>query len=87
LNRHPAIENCAIIPVADVEVGERGCLCVKLNAHHDLSLQDVKTTLSEFGMAKYKWPESLIIVNEFPMTPTRKIMRGKLIETIKTQKD
>jgi non-ribosomal peptide synthetase component E (peptide arylation enzyme) len=69
LNRHPAIENCTIIPLADIQLGERGCLCVKLNDHHDLTLGDVKTTLSKFGMAKYKWPGSLIILKELPMTP------------------
>lgn len=51
LNCHPAIESCAIIPVSDVELGERGCLCVRLNDQHDLTLEDVKTALVEFGMA------------------------------------
>ena len=38
-------------------------------------------------MAKYKWPERLVILEDLPLTPTRKIMRGKLSDLIQTQKD
>ena len=42
------------------------------------SLEDVTALLDERQIAKYKWPERLQIVDAMPLTPTRKIMRGKL---------
>lgn len=73
---------CAIVPVADDVLGERGCLCVQLLPGEKLALEAVTRSLSAAGIAKYKWPERLEIFDELPMTPTRKVMRGRLTEMI-----
>ncbi|MCK0126576.1 acyl--CoA ligase [Gelidibacter sp. F2691] len=82
----PAILQCAIVPVSDPELGERGCLCVELVQDAELTLEEATTVLSKAGMAKYKWPERLVIFDSLPTTPTRKVMRGKLSQMIETQK-
>ena len=84
---HPAIQQCAIIPVPDADLGERACLCVQLAPDTDLALDDALAALSAAGMAKYKWPEQLVVLDDLPTTPTRKIMRGKLSEIVENQKD
>ncbi len=78
----PQVVQCAIVPVADDVLGERGCLCAQLVPGETLALDTVTSSLSDAGIAKYKWPERLEIFEELPMTPTRKVMRGRLIEMI-----
>ena len=78
----PAIEMCAIVPVPDPNLGERGCLCVQLSPGANLTLDEVTALLSEKGIAKFKWPERLEIVDGMPLTPTRKIMRAKLAASL-----
>ena len=80
-----AIQQCAVIPVPDPDLGERGCLCVELAPESSLTLDEALAALEAHGMAKYKWPERLEILDQLPMTPTRKVMRGKLAETILQQ--
>ncbi|MEX3007818.1 class I adenylate-forming enzyme family protein [Hoeflea sp. TYP-13] len=75
---HEAIEACAIVPYPDPDLGERACLCVQICEGNELTLEDVTALLEEQGIAKYKWPERLEFVEAMPLTPTRKIMRGKL---------
>jgi non-ribosomal peptide synthetase component E (peptide arylation enzyme) len=41
-------------------------------------LEDLCRWLADHGIAKVKWPERLEIIDEMPMTPTRKIMKGEL---------
>ncbi|MEE9313969.1 MAG: class I adenylate-forming enzyme family protein [Rhizobiaceae bacterium] len=74
----PAITQCAIVPIPDEVLGEKACLCVEVNEGEKLTLEEVTTHLNQIGIAKYKWPERLEIFDEMPLTPTRKIMRGKL---------
>lgn len=83
----PQVMQCAIVPVPDPTLGERGCLCVQLTPNSTLALEDATAALAQAGMAKYKWPEKLVIVDELPMTPTRKVMRGTLSQMVQKQKE
>ncbi|MEX0284904.1 MAG: class I adenylate-forming enzyme family protein [Paracoccaceae bacterium] len=82
LSTLPAILQCAIVPIPDPDLGERGCLCVQLAKGAKLTLAEVTEVLNRSGLAKYKWPEHLVIVDDMPVTPTRKIMRGTLVERV-----
>ncbi len=73
-----AVDACAIVPYPDPDLGERACLCVQLRDGAALTLDTVTGLLDEHGFAKYKWPERLQVVDAMPLTPTRKIMRGRL---------
>ena len=77
-----AVEACAIVPYPDAILGEKACLFVQVREGTSLSLDDVTALLLERGIAKYKWPERLELVDAMPLTPTRKIMRGKLKQLI-----
>jgi cyclohexanecarboxylate-CoA ligase len=78
LARHPAIVLAAIVPMPDEALGERGCLFATLMPGEKLELEAVTTFLADNDVAKLLWPEHLVIVNEMPMTPTRKIIKGDL---------
>lgn len=74
-------ELCAIAIVAkqDERLGERAILFA---THREVAtavtLQDVVTHLANKGVAKYKFPEELFILESLPMTPSGKIAKGEL---------
>jgi non-ribosomal peptide synthetase component E (peptide arylation enzyme) len=43
-----------------------------------LNLEDVVQYLLEKKIAKNKLPERLVLIPEMPLTPTRKIIKGRL---------
>ena len=82
MNSHPDVAQSAIVPVPDPVLGERACLVLVMAPGKRLSLDDVRAYLAEQGIAKLRWPERLEIVDAMPMTASRKIIKGKLIEEL-----
>ncbi len=78
LDAHPAIAQSAIAPVPDERLGERACAYVVLAGDETVTLEDLAAYLEAQNVAKNKWPERLEIIAEMPLTPTRKIIKGKL---------
>lgn len=82
LQAHPAIVLAAVVPMPDDVLGERMCLFVTLAPGTSLSFEEMTGYLEENGVAKMRWPERLEIVDEMPMTPTRKIQKGELAKLV-----
>ena len=79
LDSHPKILQSAIVPMPDPVLGERACCFVTLRPGADaLSLDEMVQFLSQHNIARTKLPERLVIVPEMPLTPTRKIIKGRL---------
>jgi cyclohexanecarboxylate-CoA ligase len=79
LDSHPKILQSAIVPMPDPILGEKACAFITLkNNSEKASLEEVVAYLLEKGIAKNKLPEKLVVVPEMPLTPTRKIIKGKL---------
>ncbi|MGB0631503.1 MAG: class I adenylate-forming enzyme family protein [Alphaproteobacteria bacterium] len=78
IDAHPAVLMSAIAPVPDEVLGERACLYVQLQPDAAITLEQICDWLAENEIAKMKWPEQLEIVEQMPMTPTRKIIKGAL---------
>ena len=79
LLQHPAIAQAAIVPMKDEVLGERGCCFAVLAANAETpGLTEICSFLEERDVSKYKWPERLEFVPEMPLTPTRKIIKGRL---------
>ena len=76
------VREAAIAPVPDPVLGERACLFVTLVEGATLELDEVTKHLESLGIAKMRWPERLEIVDEMPMTPTRKIIKGALVRML-----
>ena len=76
---HPAIDQAAIVPMKDDVLGERACCFAVLKADAEApALADICAYLEDHNVSKYKWPERLEFVPEMPLTPTRKIIKGRL---------
>jgi len=82
LDAHPGIMQSAIVPMPDPVVGEKACCFVVPRPGSAPSLDELCAYLLEHGVAKYKLPERLETVAEMPLTPTRKIIKGRLAELL-----
>jgi non-ribosomal peptide synthetase component E (peptide arylation enzyme) len=79
---HPNVEQAAIVPMPDPVLGEKACCFITLINNSAVTLTEISELLSAKKIAKNKWPERLVIVSEMPLTPTRKIIKSKLIERL-----
>ena len=82
VNRLDTVSACAIVPYSDDILGERACIFVEPAAQASVSLDAICAALAQAGLAKFKWPERLEVVSHMPLTPTRKIIRGRLAERL-----
>lgn len=78
LDNHPGIAQSAIVPMPDEILGERAC-CFAVATDPDIDLDSLCQYLLGHGIAKTKLPERLVLVAEMPLTPTRKIIKGRLV--------
>ena len=58
-------------------LGEIGCAFV-VAAGDAPSLTDLTEFLAEHEVTRQFWPEELVVVDEFPMTPSGKVQKFKL---------
>ena len=79
---HPAIKNASCVPVPDPVLGERMCACVLLRENARLNFDELKTFLLNKEIAKYKLPERLEIMQDFPLSPFGKVSKKTLTEMI-----
>ncbi|MFO0997023.1 MAG: AMP-binding protein [Alphaproteobacteria bacterium] len=82
MNAHPDVVQSAIVPVPDPVLAERACLVLVMAPGKTMTLDDMRTYLAKQGIAKMRWPERLEFVDAMPMTASRKIIKGKLIEQL-----
>jgi 2,3-dihydroxybenzoate-AMP ligase len=79
---HPSVENVACIPVPDAVLGERMCACVILRKGASLSFDELKHFLIAKEIAKFKIPERLEIMSDFPLSTFGKVSKKKLAEIV-----
>ena len=82
LAAHPRVDMAAIVPVPDPVLGERACCCITVASDPAPTLEELCAYLDESGVSKTRWPERLEVVDAMPLTATRKIIKGKLIERL-----
>ena len=78
LGAHSKVAEVAIVPYPDEILGQRACCFVVPRGRVLPTLDELCAYLLERGVSKVKLPERLEIIEEMPVTPTRKIMRGRL---------
>jgi non-ribosomal peptide synthetase component E (peptide arylation enzyme) len=79
LAQHPSVSNVVAVAMPDRTLGERTCVYVVPREHlAPPSLEDVTSYLLDAGLAKYKLPERLELVQSLPLTNVGKIDRAAL---------
>jgi 2,3-dihydroxybenzoate-AMP ligase len=82
---HPSVMDVACIPVPDPALGERMCACVLLRENASLGFDELKRFLLGKEIAKYKLPERLEILPDFPLSTFGKVSKKKLAEIVATR--
>jgi acyl-CoA synthetase (AMP-forming)/AMP-acid ligase II len=78
LAEHPGIADVAVVPRPDDVMGEIGVAVVVPQAGVDPpSLDDLRTFAGD-GLARFKLPEALVVVDELPLTAMDKVDRRAL---------
>jgi non-ribosomal peptide synthetase component E (peptide arylation enzyme) len=76
---HPAIGAIAIVPMEDATYGERACAFVIPAPGSDgVTVRELGAHLESLGVAKFKWPERVELVDAFPMTSSGKLSKPLL---------
>ena len=79
---HPAVKNVACIAVPDKDLGERMCACIILRDNQTLTFDELKTFLAGKEIAKYKLPERMEMMDDFPLSTFGKVSKKDLVATI-----
>jgi 2,3-dihydroxybenzoate-AMP ligase len=77
---HPAVLNVACVPMPDPVLGERMCAFVILREGHSMALGELVAFLTDKGLARFKLPERLELVDDFPLSKFGKVAKNVLSE-------
>jgi 2,3-dihydroxybenzoate-AMP ligase len=79
---HPAVQNIACVPMPDPFLGERMCACVILKRGGSLTLKEIVAFLMDKEIAKFKLPERVEILEDFPVSTFGKVSKKALGEMV-----
>jgi non-ribosomal peptide synthetase component E (peptide arylation enzyme) len=79
LIRHPAVSQAACVGTADERLGERTCAYIMVHPEvAEPALDEVRAFLMRRGLAKYKLPDELRIIEAMPTNAVGKVLRREL---------
>jgi 2,3-dihydroxybenzoate-AMP ligase len=82
--RHPDVRECMVIGMPDRMMGERVCAYVILEDGKTApSLKELADFIADQGLARFKSPERIEVVDNFPVTKVGKTSKGLLRDDIK----
>ena len=82
LDERPDVLQSAVVPMPDKLLGERACLFLVMAPDKTMTLDNVREFLNSKDIMKTKWPERLEIIDAMPITVTRKVIKGRLVEML-----
>ena len=85
-HRHPNIAKAAAFPIADNRLGEKVCLAVILRDGGSIDAIQVLQHLHQVGLSKFDMPEFFIVLDQFPLTASGKVLKRELVDWAKDGK-
>lgn len=79
---HPAVQNVACVPMPDAAMGEKMCACVVLKPGAALQLAELVAFLQTHEIARFKLPERLEVLSDFPVSTFGKVSKKALAEMV-----
>jgi acyl-CoA synthetase (AMP-forming)/AMP-acid ligase II len=80
--RMVGVRAVAVVGLPDERLGEIGCACVVAEPDARVTFEAMVVHLEGLGLARYKVPERLAVVEELPMTSTGKIRKHILVDRL-----
>lgn len=81
--KHPAVRDVRIVAMPDTLLGERPCAYIIAKSGHELpSVAELGEFLQRQGLAKFKLPERIEAIDEFPTTRVGKVDKRALRDMI-----
>ena len=77
---HPAVQNVACVPVPDPNLGEKMCACLVLKRGAQLEFTELVDFLKGKEIAKFKLPERMLVLDDFPVSTFGKVSKKALSE-------
>jgi non-ribosomal peptide synthetase component E (peptide arylation enzyme) len=84
VSMHPAVADARLVPMPDDLYGEKGCVYIILRPGHCApDLNQLMNFLVGKGLAKFKCPERIEVIDAFPVTRVGKVDKPALRAAIK----
>jgi cyclohexanecarboxylate-CoA ligase len=84
LEGFPNLVEGAVCSYADETLGERVCACIVAKADVEPPrLEEINAYLNDQGLAKFKLPEKMILIDALPRNPLGKVQRNLLEEKVR----
>jgi acyl-coenzyme A synthetase/AMP-(fatty) acid ligase len=81
--KHPAIREVAVVPIPDDRLGERACAAIVVEPQAEApELSELQDFLATQGLSKYSWPESIQVFDDFPRTPSLKVVKRDVVKAV-----
>ena len=81
----PEVERAAVVGLPDERLGERSCACVVLHDGAALDLDATVARLRASGLAAYKLPERLEVLDALPTTASGKVQKHEIVRRLAAQ--
>lgn len=81
LMNHPEIKEASVLGIPDKALGERVAACI-VTENSSLDRSQICRYLTECGVASYKFPDQIVIVEQFPYINIGKVDKNALRERI-----
>ena len=78
LGTHPAVAEVAIVAMPSATTGEKACAFIICRPDHAIDLPGIKAFLDSAGLARQKFPEHLVLVDDLPRVPSGKVKKDVL---------
>jgi pyochelin biosynthesis protein PchD len=91
VSQHPAIVDAKLVPMPDDFYGEKGCVCVILRpGKYAPDVKELASFLVGKGLAKFKCPERIEVIEAFPVTRVGKVdkpaLKAAIAELLKQER-
>ncbi|MCU1380677.1 MAG: fadK 1, partial [Acidimicrobiales bacterium] len=78
----PEVQRAAVIGLPDERLGERMCACVVLEPEAALDLATVVERLEASGLARFKLPQRLEVLDALPTTASGKVQKHEIVRAL-----
>ena len=78
LGNHPAVAEIAIVAMPSAVTGEKGCAFIIPREGMSIDLPEIRRFLDEEGLARQKFPEHVVLVDDLPRVPSGKVKKDVL---------